>query len=83
MDEKYLTVSDLKLGMRATADQLSHIVNKYMILVYDNDDDDEGTLVFIGSRRNREYKKWFNQEKPITPIFHSPWEFEEDVVFDE
>lgn len=41
MDDKYYTVSDLKLGMRATADQLSHIVNKYMILVYDNDDDDE------------------------------------------
>jgi uncharacterized protein YxeA len=79
----YLQVKDLKLGMRTTAEQLSHIMNKYMILVYEHSGDEEGTLVFIGSHRNKEYDKWFMQDKPITPIHHTHVESEKNVVYDE
>lgn len=83
MVKEFLRVDDLKLGMRATVEQLSHIVNKYMILAYDNVGDKEGTLVFIGNRQNKEYDKWFMQNKPITPIHHTTEELEENFVYDE
>lgn len=34
--DMYLQANELKIGMRATVEQLSHILNKYMILAYDN-----------------------------------------------
>lgn len=83
MGKTYLSPNDLKLGMRTTVSQLSHIINKYMILVYDNEGDEEGTLVFIGNKQNKEYDSWFMQEKPITPIHHTSMDLEENVVYDE
>ena len=84
MENGFFQVQDLRVGMKATADQLSHIMNKYMILAYDHEDDVEGTLVFIGNRQNKEYNKWFMQDKmPITPIHHTPIELEENIVYDE
>lgn len=83
MGKTYLNPNDLKLGMRTTVSQLSHIINKYMILVYDKEDDEEGTLVFIGNKQNKEYDSWFMQEKPITPIHHTSMDLEENVVYDE
>lgn len=79
----YLKANELKIGMRATAEQLSHILNKYMILAYDNVGDTEGTLVFVGNRQNKEYDRWFMQNKPITPIYHTQMDLEENVVYDE
>ena len=79
----YLQLEDVKIGMRTSAEQLSHIMDKYMILVYDNAGDKEGTLVYIGSRQTKEYDKWFMQEKPITPIYHTKMESEENVVYDD
>ena len=69
--DMYLQANELKIGMRATVEQLSHILNKYMILAYDNAGDTEGTLVFVGNRQNKEYDRWFMQNKPITPIYHT------------
>lgn len=83
MVKAYFDTSDIRLGMKATASQLSHIINKYMILVYDKDSDEEGTLVFIGNKQTEEYDKWFMQEKPITPIHHTSMDLEENVVYDE
>jgi len=83
MTEKFLESKDLKIGMRATAEQLNHILDTYMILVYDKTGDKEGTLVFIGKKRTKEYDKWFMQNKPITPIHHTKMNMEGDVVYDE
>lgn len=83
MVKTYYNTSDLKLGMKATVSQLSHILNKYMILVYDKEGDEEGTLVFIGNKQNKEYDSWFMQEKPITPIHHTSVDLEEKIVYDE
>lgn len=83
MVDGFLETKDLKIGMRATVDQLSHIINKYMILVYDNMDDEVGTLVYIGNRRTKEFEKWFMQDKPITPIHHTKMDLEENVVYDD
>ena len=82
MEKRYLKEKDLKLGMRTTSDQLSRIINTYMILVYDKPGDTEGTLVFFGKRKNRDYDKWFFQNKPITPIYHTRLDFD-DFLFDE
>lgn len=83
MSDNFLQTKDLKIGMRVTADQLSRIVNKYMIIAYDNVGDKEGILVYMNSRQNKEYDKWFKQEKPITPIHHTQMELEENIVYDE
>ena len=79
----YYQADELKIGMKATAEQLSRILNKYMILAYDNVGDTVGTLVFVGNRQNKEYDKWFMQDKPITPIHHNEADLEENVVYDE
>lgn len=79
----YYQVDELKIGMRATVEQLSKILNKYMILAYDNIGDTVGTLVFIGNRQTKEYDKWFKQDKPITPIHHTETDLEENIVYDE
>ena len=50
---------------------------------YDNAGDNEGTLVFVGNKQNKEYDKWFMQSKPITPIYHTKMDLEENVVYDE
>jgi len=81
--KKHLKLSDLHIGMKATAEQLSRIPDKYMILLYDSVEDKVGTLVYLGSRRTKNYTKWFMQEKPITPIHHTLEELEETVDLDE
>jgi len=83
MENGYYELKDLKVGMKATSERLKHIMNRYMIIAYDNLEDPEGTLVFLGKRQTKEYDKWFFQNKPITPIYHGPWELEENVVYDE
>ena len=83
MANRTLKPKDLKIGMRTTVEQLSHIMNKYMIIAYDHAGDTEGTLVFIGNRQTKEYDSWFMQDKPITPIYHTEMELEENVVYDE
>ena len=55
--------------MRCTPDDLSHIYDKYMIIMYDHKGDKEGTLVFAGKKQTKEYDKWFMQDNAITPIF--------------
>lgn len=47
-----------------------------------NNDDLMGTLVFFGNNE-QEYEKWFNQSKPITPIYFDSEELEDEVVYDE
>ncbi len=83
MASNYLQLKDVKLGMRVSAEQLSHIMDKYMILLYDNAGDTEGTLVYFNNKQTKDYDKWFMQEKPITPIHHTNMELEENVVYDE
>lgn len=83
MDKKYLQENDLRIGMRCTPDQLSHIYDRYMLIVYDNKDDEDGVLVFAGKRQTKEYDKWFMRNVIITPIYHSRMELEENVVYDE
>lgn len=83
MTNSYIQLKDAKIGMKTTVEQLSHIMNKYMIIAYDHVGDKEGTLVFIGDRQNKEYDSWFMQDKPITPIHHTKEELEENVVYDD
>lgn len=84
MSKKY-KLSELKVGMQAKLSELQGILDVHMIMVdtkiIDNDDL-IGTLVFFGSDE-KEYKKWFNQHKPITPIYFNSEEIEDGVVYDE
>ncbi len=83
MEKKYLQEDELKIGMRCTPEQLRHIYDKYMLIVYDNKDDEEGILVFAGKKQTREYDKWFMRDAIVTPVYHSRMELEENVVYDE
>ncbi len=84
MDKKYLQEDDLRIGMRCSPEQLRHIYDKYMFILYDNKDDEQGILVFYGDEPTAESDKLFMAEgKAITPVFHSSMELDEDIVFDE
>ena len=77
----FLIPSDqVKVGMKAEASQLKGIYDKYMILLYDSPEDKTGTLVFYGDTQDDEYAKWFDQDKPITPIYNSKDEFEDMLL---
>ena len=81
-----LTIKDLYKGMRVKESQLSDILDTYFILldsVAISDTDIEGELVYFGNGRGEEYKKWFMQDKPITPLFFCKEDSEDGVVYDE
>lgn len=83
MSALLIPTEQVKVGIKAEASQLKEIYDKYMILLYDNPDDKEGTLVFYGDTQDDEYAKWFDQDKPITPIYNSKDELEDMMVYDE
>ena len=83
MKDSFFKAKDIKVGMRATVAQLSHILDTYMILAYDNPGDEEGTLVYIGTKQDKEYDSWFMQDKPITPIYHTDMVLETNYLYDE
>lgn len=83
--QKY-TMDDLYKNMRVRVSQLSSILDTCMILLDTEllaDNDVEGTLVYFGNRNTEEYKKWFQQEKAITPVFFDSAELKDGVVYDE
>lgn len=81
--EKKYTLEDIYIGMRAKAEQLSEIYNKYMILVYDEGEKQAGKLVYLGDTQDKEYDSWFMQPKPITPIYNDKDELEGMTLYDE
>jgi hypothetical protein len=81
--EKKYTLNELKLGMNVSASQLSNIYDTYMIIAYSNQSDKIGELVYVGNTQNDKYEQWFNQTRPITPIYNSKEELEDLVVYDE
>lgn len=83
---KKLKLEDLKIGMRVKTSQLDEILNLYMILTdseLTESNDVQGTLVYFGDGNSEEYHKWFNQNKPITPVYFDSAELEDGVVYDE
>jgi hypothetical protein len=78
-----LTIDNIYEGMTVTIDQLSDIYNTYMIVQFENSQDTKGKLVYIGNKQTEEYDKWFNQKKPITPIYNDKDELEDMSVYDE
>lgn len=83
MAEKKYTLKDLQIGMMAKAEQLSEIYNKYMILLFDDEESKMGKLVFCGDVQDQEYDGWFMQPKPIKPIYNDKYELEDMAVYDE
>jgi hypothetical protein len=81
--EDKLTLNNIYEGMMVTVEQLSNIYNTYMIVQFENSQDTQGKLVFIGDKQTEEYDKWFKQKKPITPIYNDKDELEDMSVYDE
>ena len=54
-----------------------------MIILYENDEAEKGTLVYINSFPDEDYDKWFEQPNPITPIYNNDTDDEENYVYDE
>ncbi len=83
-NKKY-KLTELKKGMQVRESQLTNILDTPMILVDThiiNNNDLIGTLAFFG-HNEREYEEWFEQSKPITPIYFNSEELEDGVVYDE
>lgn len=82
---KKYTLKDLKLGMKVKLSEINEIYDTDIILV-DTErigaTDLIGTLVFIGDNAE-EYSKWFQQTKPITPLYFDSAELVDGVVYDE
>ena len=83
MDNKLITPEELKLGILVSPEQLDNIYNLYMIILYENDEAEKGTLVYINSFPDDDYDKWFEQPNPITPIYNNDTDDEENYVYDE
>lgn len=83
---KKISLEDLYQGMRVKESQLSNILDTYFILINSvvvGDTDIEGDLAYFGNGNDAEYKKWFMQDKPITPLFFCKDDAEDGVVYDE
>lgn len=82
---KKYSLQDLKIGMQVKLSELQNILDIPMILIDTqviNNDDLTGAIVFFGNNE-KEYEKWCNQTKPITPIYFDSQELEDGVVYDE
>lgn len=83
---KKLTLDDLHIGMTVKESQLSNILDTYFILlntVVVSDTDIEGELAYFGDGKDNKYQNWFEQTKPITPLYFSKEDTEDGVVYDE
>lgn len=76
MSNKKYKLEDLKLGMKVTDEQLSDIYDTYMLIVYDNMEDEVGTLIFIGKEMNKVYDEIVSSGKPVCPIYNNQNEFD-------
>lgn len=83
---KKLSIEDLRKNMIVRTSQLDEILNVYMILVdteLTENNDVQGTLVYFGDGNSDEYSHWFNQNKPITPVYFDSMELEDGEVYEE
>jgi hypothetical protein len=65
------TLSDLHVGMVVRESEISNILDTYFIIINSkivNETDIEGELVYVGNGKDVNYKKWFEQDNPITPL---------------
>ena len=76
MNTKKYKLEDLQLGMKVTDEQLSDIYDTYMLIVYDNIEDEVGTLIFIGKEMNKVYDEIVSSGKPVCPIYNNQNEFD-------
>ena len=76
MNTKKYKLEDLQLGMEVTDEQLSDIYDTYMLIVYDNIEDEVGTLIFIGKEMNKVYDEIVSSGKPVCPIYNNQNEFD-------
>lgn len=67
---KKLKLEDLKIGMKVKPSQLSEIYETYIMILYDNQKQKKGKIVYIGKYRTEEYSKWYRQDKPIRPVYN-------------
>jgi hypothetical protein len=77
------TLSDLHVGMVVRESEISNILDTYFVIINSkivNETDIEGELVYIGNGKDVNYKKWFEQDNPITPLYFIS---EDAVIYDE
>ena len=81
-----MCVGDLYLGMTVKESDLSKICSIYFILintkVLENGVDIEGELAYFGNGKGAEYRKWFMQDQPITPLYFCKEDAEDDIIND-
>jgi hypothetical protein len=85
LTKKY-TISELHVGMVVRESELSNILDTYFIIINSkivNENDIEGELAYIGNGKDGNFKKWFEQDIPITPLYFSSEDAEDGVVYDE
>jgi len=83
-NKKY-KLSDLKIGMQVEKDQLSDILDTYIILtdVTNIRNDLAGKIGFIGKELTEEIAKLRNPKTPITCVYNNSTEIGDDVTYDE
>ena len=79
---KKLALSDLKIGMEVTREQLSDIYDTWIILIK-KEKNSPYKIGFIGKETNAESQKLFNKGNIICPVYNDSLEAEGDIYFDE
>lgn len=82
---KKYTLPELKLGMEVKIDELSNILDTYIILVdvYKVGKDLAGKIGFIGEELTAEVSKLRSPDRAITSVYNNSTEIGDDVTYDE
>ena len=78
-------ISDLSKGMKVYKEQLSEILDTWIILYRPKDSDmkEDGIIGYIGNEPNAESDALYSSDNIITPVYNDSIELEEDIFYDE
>ena len=78
-------ISDLSKGMKVYKEQLSEILDTWIILYRPNDSDmkEDGIIRYIDNEPNAESHAQYYSNNKNTPVNNKRIELEEDIFYDE
>lgn len=78
-------ISDLSKGMKVYKEQLSEILDTWIILYRPKNSDmkEDGIIGYIGNEPNAESDALYSSDNIITPVYNDSIELEEDIFYDE
>lgn len=79
------SLADLSKGMRVFKEQLSNILDTWIILYRPKNEQmrEDGIIGFIGKEPNAESDRLYSPNNVIIPVYNDSTEQEEDIFYDD